>query len=85
MDRPNECRTCGHCCEVHDRHGMKRCYQEMGEDYSGFEFKCDCNTGFIPADNLEYLEWEYRRKGEPYGTSVVIKSSNQSNENMPTE
>ena len=65
------CRTCGHCWEVHDHHGMKRCYQDMGEDYGSFEFKCDCNTGFVDKDNLLYLEREYLKKRTADGTRQV--------------
>lgn len=68
----NECRTCGHCWEVHDHHGRKRCYQDMGEDYGSFEFKCDCNTGWMPRNNLEYLETEYIKR------SVKDANSNMS-------
>lgn len=78
MSRDNECRTCGHCWEVHDHHGMKKCFQDMGEEYGGFEFVCDCNTGFIPLSNLDYLEWEYGKK-------LAIESRNQSNEGLPNQ
>ena len=67
----NKCRNCGHCWEVHDHHGRKRCYQDMGDDYGGFEFKCDCNTGFVDKDNLLYLEREYLKKRTVDGTRQV--------------
>lgn len=67
----NECRTCGHCWEMHDHHGMKKCYQDMGDDYDIRSKFCDCTTGFIPADNLQYLEWEYVERGGQDGTRKV--------------
>ena len=85
MSSENDCRTCGHCWEVHDHHGMKRCYQDMGEDYGSFEFKCDCRTGFVPSDNLQYLELEYYKRKFKDGTRVVIKPSSEGNETMQTE
>jgi hypothetical protein len=77
MAKENECRTCSHCWEVHDRHGMNRCFQNMGEDYGASYLFCDCETGWIPGDNLEFLEMKY-------GTKLAIESSNKSNEDMPT-
>ena len=77
MPNENECRTCGHSWEVHDHHDRKRCYQEMGEDYGSFEFKCDCNTGWVPKDNLEFLEMEYGR------SKLAVKTRNKSNEDLP--
>ena len=59
MSNENECRTCDHCWELHDHHGLKRCFQNMGEDYGSPDLFCDCNTGWIPKGNLEFLEMKY--------------------------
>ena len=79
MSRDNECRTCSHSWEIHDRHGMKRCFQGMGEDYDSFDQTCDCNTGWIPRNNLEFLEMKYDR------SKLAIESSNKSNEDLPNK
>lgn len=50
----------------------------MGEDYGASDLFCDCETGWIPGDNLEFLEMKY-------GTKLAIESGNKSNEDMPTE
>jgi len=77
MRKENECRTCGHCWEVHDHHGRKRCYQNMGEDFDPGAICCDCETGWIPGDNLEFLEMKYDR------SILAINSRNKSNEDLP--
>src|SRR5665213_994874 len=79
MPNENECRTCGHCWELHDHHGVKRCYQNMGEDYGSPDLFCDCNTGWVPGDNLQFLEMKYERN------KLAIESRNKSNEDMPTQ
>jgi hypothetical protein len=78
MSDGNSCRTCSHCWKVHDHHGGKRCFQNMGEEYGSYDLFCDCNTGWLPGDNLEFLEREYARK-------LAIESGSKSNEDMPTE
>ena len=76
MSRDSRCRTCGHCWEVHDHHGRKRCYEYLDEDYNPVG-DCVCDTGWIPGDNLEYLEWEYDR------SILAIEPGNKSNEDLP--
>ena len=79
MQNENECRTCGHCWEVHNRHGLKMCHQIMSEDYDPAHELCPCDTGWIPGDNLEFLEMKYDR------SKLAIESRNKSNEDLPTD
>jgi hypothetical protein len=79
IESENKCRTCNHAWEVHDHHGRKRCYEFMDRDFDFPVGECFCKTGWIPSDNLEFLEWEYGRK------KLAIKSSNKGHEDMPTK
>lgn len=51
----------------------------MGEDYGSPDLFCDCNTGWVPGDNLQFLEMKYERN------KLAIESRNKSNEDMPTQ
>ena len=51
----------------------------MGEDFDPGSIFCDCQTGWVPGDNLEFLEMKYER------SKLAIESSNKSNEDMPTQ
>lgn len=61
MANENKCRTCGHCWEMHSHCGLKICCEVIKEDMINPQF-CECKTGWIPGENLEYLEWKYGRK-----------------------
>lgn len=61
MSAENRCRTCGHCWEMHDHHGRKRCYEFFDEDYTPIN-ECNCDTGWMSGDNLEFLEQEYAKR-----------------------
>jgi len=76
MYQDSRCRTCNHFWEVHDHHGRIRCYEYLDEDYNPVG-DCSCDTGYIPGDNLEYLEMKYERN------KLAIKSRNKSNEDLP--
>lgn len=51
----------------------------MGEDFDPAAIFCDCETGWLPEDNLEFLELKYGR------SKLAIESRNKSNEDLQTE
>jgi hypothetical protein len=69
--RKNKCRTCGCPWESHDHHGQKQCNNQFNGESSDPQW-CECNTGWIPGDNLEYLEYLYEKK---LGRKTSRKSS----------
>ena len=78
MPNSNKCRTCGHCWENHNHHGRKMCHELLSQDYDLNASFCDCNTGWLPEDNLEFLELKYDR------SKLAINSRNKSNEDLQT-
>jgi hypothetical protein len=64
MATESKCRTCGHCWESHNHHGRKMCHEMLSEDYDPGAVFCDCDTGWISDDNLEFLEQEYAKRGK---------------------
>lgn len=55
-----DCRACGHW-HFWDANSSKLTKSICNQYYYG----CKCSGKFfVPADNLEYLEWCYEKKGE---------------------
>lgn len=66
-----KCRSCGHYYISHTDYNHKSsfCHSVVNKE-------CQCKE-WLPTNNLEFLEWKYDRQ-------LAIKSSNQSNEDMPS-
>lgn len=75
MGNENKCRTCCHSWEEHSHCGRAICvYSFDDKDGNPYEF-CNCKTGWIPSDNLEFLEYKY-------GSKLDKKFSSKSDKNL---
>jgi len=60
MVNENSCRTCGHAWEEHSHCGRSICVYSYDDDEGNYIDFCMCKTGWIPSENLEFLEWKYK-------------------------